>query len=210
MRARRWWVPALCVLAAGAAGARGGAEWGGSCPPGQRQQLRLHAGAATRFEGMVAETTRKFYDATGQTWKQADAETYGTSDFDLDGPYGLFGLACEAQGQFVGFRLVTSFFQASTRTVARRDDYLGVGDDIEYGGRRYDHLMIPAGTPFEADLTGNMTELDLRLLDKYFPHRDETDIFSLIDGEADPVAQLAEAYLKRNEAIAWRLENTED
>ncbi len=53
-------------------------------------------------------------------------------------------------------------------------------------------------------------ELDLRLLDKYFPHRDETDIFSLIDGEADPAAQLADAYLKRNEAIAWRLENTED
>ena len=161
---RRWWVPALCVLAAGAAGARGGAEWGGSCPPGQRQQLRLHVGAATRFEGMVAETTRKFYDATGQTWKQDDAETYGTSDFDLDGPYGLFGLAGEAQGQFFGFRLETSFFQASTRTTARRDYYLGIGDDIEYGGRRYDHLMIPAGTPFEAELTGNMTELVLRLI----------------------------------------------
>ena len=64
---RRWWMPALLALAAGAVGARGGAQWGGSCPPGQRQQLRLQAGAATRFEGMVAETTRKFYDATGQT-----------------------------------------------------------------------------------------------------------------------------------------------
>ena len=148
---RRWWLPALLVLAAGASAARGGAQWGGSCPPGQRQQLRLHAGAATRFEGMVAETTRKLYDVTGHTWKQDDAETYDTSDFNLDGPYGLFGLACEAQGEFFGFRLETSFFQASTRTTARRDYYLGIGNDIEYGGRSYDHLKIPAGTPFEAE-----------------------------------------------------------
>ncbi|HNX37145.1 MAG TPA: DUF488 domain-containing protein [Candidatus Cloacimonadota bacterium] len=54
------------------------------------------------------------------------------------------------------------------------------------------------------------SELDTRLLDKYFPHRDETDIFSLIEGECEPEEVLAEAYLKRNEAIAWRLENTED
>ena len=161
---RRWWVPALFVLATGAVGARGGAQWGSSCPPGQRQQLRLQAGAATRFEGMVAETTRKLYDVTGHTWKQDTAETYGTSDFDLDGPYGLFGLAGEAQGRFFGFRLETAFFQASTRTTARRDYYLGIGNDIEYGGRSYDHLKIPAGTPFEAELTGNMTELNLRLL----------------------------------------------
>jgi len=53
-------------------------------------------------------------------------------------------------------------------------------------------------------------ELDLRLLDKYFPKRNEASIFDLIDGETDPEKQLAEAYLKRNEAIAWRLENPED
>lgn len=53
-------------------------------------------------------------------------------------------------------------------------------------------------------------ELDLRLLDKYFPKRNEVSIFDLIDGETDPEKQLADAYLKRNEAIAWRLENPED
>ncbi len=53
-------------------------------------------------------------------------------------------------------------------------------------------------------------ELDLRLLDKYFPDRDAADIFSLIEGEPDPEEILAEAYLKRNEAIAWRLETMED
>ncbi len=53
-------------------------------------------------------------------------------------------------------------------------------------------------------------ELDNRLLDKYFPHRDEGSIFDLIEGETTPEQMLAEAYLKRNEAIAWRLENAED
>jgi len=53
-------------------------------------------------------------------------------------------------------------------------------------------------------------ELDIRLLDKYFPRREEGSIFDLIEGETDPETMLAEAYLKRNEAIAWRLETAED
>ena len=53
-------------------------------------------------------------------------------------------------------------------------------------------------------------ELDLRLLDKYFPKRDEVSIFDLIDGETDFDQMLEDAYLLRNEAIAWRLENPED
>lgn len=53
-------------------------------------------------------------------------------------------------------------------------------------------------------------QLDTRILDKYFPHREEMDIFEIIDGETDPAKTLTEAYLKRNEAIAWRLENPED
>lgn len=53
-------------------------------------------------------------------------------------------------------------------------------------------------------------QLDERLLDKYFPNRDVPDIFDLIEGETDPAKTLAEAYLKRNEAIAWRQENAED
>jgi uncharacterized protein (DUF488 family) len=53
-------------------------------------------------------------------------------------------------------------------------------------------------------------ELDSRLLDKYFPKRDEGSIFDLIEGETDPAEMLNQAYLKRNEAIAWRLEASED
>ena len=164
MNSGRLWLAALAAGLACAPSARAAAEWGGSFPRGHRQNLRLHGGAATRFEGMVAETTRKVYDVTGQTWLQDDAERYDTSDFDLDGPYGMVGLSGDAVGKFIGFRLETSFLQPSTRTTAKRDYYLAVGDDVEYGGRRYDHLKIPAGTPFEAELTGNLTELDLRFI----------------------------------------------
>ena len=160
----RFFLAALAALTLLPASARAGAEWGGSFPPGRSQHLRLQGGAVIGFEGMVAETTRKLYDVTGHTWKQDDAERYDTSDFDLDGSYGLFGLSCDAMWSFVGLQLDTAFFQPSTRTTARRDYYIAVGDDIEYQGNSYDHLMIPKGTTFDADLTGNLTELTLRLV----------------------------------------------
>ena len=139
-------------------------EWGGCLVPGHNQNLRLTAGAVLEFEGMVTETTRKLYDVTGHTWKQDTAETYGTSDFNLDDSYGLIGLSCEAAWKFVGLQLDTAFFQPSTRSTARRDYYLAVGEDIDYQGNSYDHLMIPAGRTFDAELNGNVTELTLRLV----------------------------------------------
>jgi len=54
------------------------------------------------------------------------------------------------------------------------------------------------------------SELDLRLLDKYFPHREETSIFDLIDGETSDQDRISEAYLLRNKAIAWRIETGEE
>lgn len=54
------------------------------------------------------------------------------------------------------------------------------------------------------------SELDNMLLDKFFPHRDEGSIFDLIEGETDPDKMLEDAYLMRNEAIAWRKEEMED
>lgn len=54
------------------------------------------------------------------------------------------------------------------------------------------------------------TELDIRLLDKYFPKRDEGSIFDILDGEKDNAELIADAYYKRNEAIAWRMEGIEE
>ena len=139
-------------------------EWGGCLVPGHNQNLRFTAGAVLEFEGMVAETTRKLYDVTGNTWKQSLAESYGTSDFNLDGPYGTLGLSLDMAWTFVRFQADSTFVQPSTTATARRDYYIAVGEDIEYNGQSYDHLMIPQGARFSADLTGNMTELNLLLV----------------------------------------------
>ena len=143
-----------------AGSARAELEWGGCLVPGHNQNLRFTAGAILQFEGMIAETTRKLYDVTGHTWKQEGAESYNTSDFNLDGPYGTLGFSLDMAWSFLRLQLDSSFLNPSTTATARRDYYIAVGDDIEYQGQSYDHLMIPQGTPFSADLTGNMTELN--------------------------------------------------
>jgi uncharacterized protein (DUF488 family) len=53
-------------------------------------------------------------------------------------------------------------------------------------------------------------KLDIRLLDKYFPKRGEASIFDILEGVPDPEAMLDEAYDLRNEAIAWRKEQSEE
>jgi ABC-type polar amino acid transport system ATPase subunit len=111
------------------------------------QNLRFTIGAVTDFEGMVTETTRRLYDVTGETWKQADAESYGTSDFEMDGPFGAIGLSADAMWSFFGFQLDTMFLNPSTKTTARRDYYLAVGDDIEYGGASTTTSRFRRGPP---------------------------------------------------------------
>ena len=152
---------ALGALLFSPAPVRAGLEWGGRLPDNRDGRLRLVGGAILNFEGMVEETTRKLYDVTGSTWKQEYAETYDTDDFDLEGPYGVVGLSSEAAWKFFRWQFSSVFLNPSTRTTARRDYYIAVGEDIEYQGQSYDHLMIPSGETFEADLIGNVTEMTL-------------------------------------------------
>ena len=152
---------ALATVQAAAMGAFAGVEWGGVLPENRTQNIRVQAGAVLEFEGMVSETTRKLYDVTGSANSQALAETYGTSDFNLDGPFGALGLSMDVAWSFFRLELDTMFLSPSVSTVAKRDYYLGIGDEIEYGGARYDHLKIPKGTEFSADLFGNVTELTM-------------------------------------------------
>ena len=74
-----------------------GLEWGGVLATGRTQTIRFQAGAILEFEGGVTETTRRFYDVTGRVESQALAESYNTSDFDLDGPFGALGLSLDVE-----------------------------------------------------------------------------------------------------------------
>ena len=156
---------ALClVLAAAASPSRADFAVGGFVPDGQATQLRFNIGGIFEFEGMIEETTRKYYDAVGRTASQSDAENYSTDDFDLDGFHGMLGLSLNKNWKGFRLQLDTSFLNPSTDTVASRDYWLSVQGDIDYNGASYDHLLIPAGTPFSMEAFGNLTELNLSIV----------------------------------------------
>ena len=161
---RAVWIAALAAAAGWTVAARGEWAMGGYVPEGQATQFRAAAGGIFEFEGMVEETTRKYYDAVGRTSSQMDAEDYSTDDFNLDGFHGMVGLALNKNWQGFRLELDTSFLNPSTDTVASRDYWLSVQGDVDYRGKSYDHLMIPAGTPFSMEAFGNLTELTLSLV----------------------------------------------
>ena len=152
------------ALAIWATAASGGMQWGGIVPPGQEHQLRASVGGIFEFEGMVEETTRKYYDAVGRYKSQRDAESYGTSDFDADGFYGMIGFSLNCNWQVFRLQLDTSFMNPQIDATASRNYYLTLQDDISYRGKNYDHLMIPKGSPFTMEMFGNLTELTLSLV----------------------------------------------
>lgn len=161
MNRNRWLPLALAGLFLSASAGFADMEWGGVLATGRTHNVRLVLGAVTEFEGMVSETTRKVYDVTGETWKQDDAERYDTSDFDLEDTYGAIGLSYDVAWRFLRLQIDTLFLNPTTDTVAKRDYYLSIDDDISYKGASYDHLQIPEGEPFSAELLGNKTELTL-------------------------------------------------
>lgn len=155
---------ATALLALAPLAARAQFEWGGVLAEGREQNLRFTLGTIPEFEGMVTETTRRLYDVTGRPGSQSDAESYGTSDFNMDGPYGTLGISFDSAWKFFRLQIDSSFLNPETKTTARRDYYLSVGDEIQFNGKKYDNLMIPEGTEFEASLMGNLTEITFQFV----------------------------------------------
>ncbi len=134
-------------------------DWTSETPENRDAEWRLYFGAITTLRGSVDETFRAFYAATGQDYKQALAESYDLSDFNVDGPYQTIGFHYDCSWKSWSFRWDMMFFDISTKPTAKRDYYIGVGKDISYGGHGYDHLMIPKGDEFSIELFGTMTDL---------------------------------------------------
>ena len=134
-------------------------DWTSLTPEYRNSQWRLYFGAITSIKGTVDETFCAFYAATGQDYKQALAESYDLGDFNVDGPYTTIGFHYDHAWKYWTFYADMLFFDISTDAKARRDYYIGVGKDISYGGRGYDHLMVPKGDDFSIKLFGTMTDL---------------------------------------------------
>ena len=132
-------------------------EWGHPLPEDRDAKWSLSYGSLLDVSGHVDETFRAYYKASGQNWKQSLAESYSLDDFGVDPPYSTIGLHYEKQWTFWNFRwdLVRLGIDASAK--AKRDYYIGVGDDIRYRGKTYDHLKIPKGSSFSLDFDGFLT-----------------------------------------------------
>ena len=150
-----------CAFLAGAAVARAQVEydWGSQRPEDRDHEWRFYLGGLTTLSGTIDETFRAFYAATGQDYKQALAESYKLDDFGVDCPYVAWGVQYEREWSMWAFKWDAKFFDLSADATARRDYYVGVGKDIHYGGRSYDHLMIPKGRAFSIDFFGAMSDL---------------------------------------------------
>ncbi|MDP6525381.1 MAG: hypothetical protein QGH15_14275 [Kiritimatiellia bacterium] len=120
--------------------------------------LRLRAGALFEFEGMVEETTRSFYDVTGQSYKQEDAETYDSDDFGMEDGYPMIGLSFENGARFLTFQFDFMLMNPDTEAVAKRNYYIGVSE-VEFDGVEYDHMKIEEGVPFSLDFFGGTVEM---------------------------------------------------
>lgn len=132
-------------------------EWGHPLPEDRDASWAISYGSLVDLSGHIDETFRAYYKATGQNWKQSLAESYSLSDFGVDGPYSTIGLHYEKQWTFWAFRWDLVRLALDSSANAKRDYYLGVGDDIKYGGKSYDHLKIPKGSRFEIDFDGFLT-----------------------------------------------------
>jgi hypothetical protein len=121
--------------------------------------FRITAGAINEIEGMVEETTRKVYEIEGNFEAANSGETYTQDDFGMKGPYPTLGFSLENKWKYFTFQLDMLGFKAEVNTVAHRNYYIGVGDEVQYGGRGYTNMKIPEGTPFSMDILGGITEL---------------------------------------------------
>ncbi|MBR1835848.1 MAG: hypothetical protein IJ783_01035, partial [Kiritimatiellae bacterium] len=132
--------------------------WGVDRAPDRDGHWSVSFGAFLDISGKVDETFRAYYKATGQNSKQALAESYDLGDFGVDPPYGAFGLHYARQWRFFAFRFDVEGFSLSADAHAKRDYYIGLGDDVRYGGRKFDHMKIPAGSAFSADFSGGLLD----------------------------------------------------
>ena len=131
----------------------------GSLPSYNRDsEWRASVGAIASVSGTIKETFRAFYAATGQDSKQSMADSYKLSDFGVDTPYYTLGAQYGCQWDYFAFHWDFSFFDISADAKAKRNYYLGVGSDISYHGRKYDHLQIPKGQKFSLDFLGGMMD----------------------------------------------------
>ncbi len=120
--------------------------------------LELTGGRVTRIKGSVEETVRPYYEQIG---KETEGESFSLAELGLDGKQATFGVRLEKRWRFFTLGLGGFYYNPSADTVALRDYYIGISNEIEYQGRSYEYMMIPEGQPFTADMRTVFCDLSL-------------------------------------------------
>lgn len=158
VRLSRLYLVAVLVVACTRVCADGFFVGGRDLDENRDAQFRVTGGIIAELEAMIQETTRQFYDATDQQFKQDLAERFDLNDFNFDDGYPAFGLSYENAAKWLTFQLDVHVANADADAVAQRNYYIGVGS-VEYAGREYEHMQIPRGRAFSMDLTAALVEM---------------------------------------------------
>jgi hypothetical protein len=147
------------LVAADVAIAEGVVKGGRIVDPNRDFEIRGVIGSVTEMQGFVQETTRAFYDATDQQFKQDLAERFDLDDFDMDGGFLAIGVATENIWKYFTLQFELLFMNPETDAVAQRNYYIAV-DSVSFNGQEFENQQIPAGTPFTAEIFGALTQIN--------------------------------------------------
>jgi len=127
-------------------------------PPERDARAWVAGGSIVSIEGTVRETSRLYYEVTGQQENQLLREDYDLGDFGMDSGYPTFGMATETAWKYFTLQCDFLLLDLDTESTAVRNYYIGVGS-VEFGGQDYEYMKIAEGQPFSAEFTG--AKLDL-------------------------------------------------
>lgn len=133
-------------------------QWGRSQEGSGTFEIEITGGKVTRIKGSVEETIRPYYEQIGQ---DTPGESFTLAELGLDGKKATFGARAEKRWKYVTLGFSGFYYNPAADTSAVRDYYLGISNDIEYQGKKYEYMMIPQGQPFTADLKTFFCELSL-------------------------------------------------
>ncbi len=148
---RKWIIPTLTGLALfGASFDAAASQWGRNLDNKNDSGIHAAFGKVLTVDGSVKETTRPFFEVTGQPEKQK-GEDYSLKELGFDGGYPTYGLELEHMWRFVTLQFRGNYLRADSENTADRNFYIGV-NQVSFEGKDYEYMFIPKGTEYTADL----------------------------------------------------------
>jgi hypothetical protein len=152
---RKWIFPALMSLTAfGACLKTDATQWGRYLENKNDGGVNFVIGRVLTVDGSVKETTRPYFDVTGQPEKQK-GEDYSLEELGFDGGYPTYGLELEGMWRFVTLQFRANYLRADADNTADRNFYVGVSE-VSFEGKDYEYMYIPKGTDYSVDLEGGV------------------------------------------------------